>query len=105
MTESERIDYLVNRLEGGKAIRFSERTGICPQSVSRLRNGKSGIGIYIGRILSAYPDVNEIWLRTGNGEPLPASKRRSVIWERIEALEAEVRRLAEMVEKMANTHK
>lgn len=100
MNAPERISFLVETLEGGNAKRFSEKTGISPQSVSCLRHGKYQIGRFIQRIAAAYPDVNVKWLKTGEGEPLLSVPEKGVILSKIEGLEKEVRRLSRLVEKL-----
>ena len=100
MNEAERITFLVETLEGGKATRFSEKTGIRTQSVSCLRHGKYQIGRFIQRITTAYPDVNVEWLRSGEGEPFYSTRENGVVLAKIEGLEREVRRLAKIVEKL-----
>ena len=101
MKPEERISYLVDTLEGGNAKRFSEKTGICPQSVSALRHGKYGIGRFVQRIADAYPDVNVRWLQTGEGEPTKDKAERSRLEAKIDTLAKEVLRLSKMIEKMS----
>ena len=101
MKPEERISYLVDTLEGGNAKRFSEKTGICPQSVSSLRHGKYGIGRFVQRIANAYPDVNVRWLQTGEGEPMRNKAEKSRLEAKIDTLAKEVMRLSKMIEKMS----
>ena len=101
MKESARISFLVDTLEGGNAKRFSEKTGIRPQTVSCLRHGKYQIGRFVQRITTAYPDVNVKWLQTGEGEPLLSGPEKGLVLAKIESLEKEVRRLSKLVEKLA----
>jgi hypothetical protein len=101
MKPEERISYLVDTLEGGNAKRFSEKTGICPQSVSALRHGKYGIGRFVQRIADAYPEVSVRWLKTGEGEPTKHKAEKSRLEAKIDTLAKEVMRLSKMIEKMS----
>jgi transcriptional regulator with XRE-family HTH domain len=69
MTESERINFLITHLAHGNANRFADRTGISKSNVSKLRNGEIKIRNSIFKILDAYPQVNRMWLETGEGYP------------------------------------
>lgn len=39
MTEKERLDYLVEHLEGGKSAAFAEKIGVRRDVISRIRAG------------------------------------------------------------------
>ncbi len=69
MTEPERLDFLIRRLESGVASRFSERTGIPTPKISRIRSGELRLVKVVGDIIRAYPQVNREWLETGTGYP------------------------------------
>lgn len=69
MTESERIEFLINHLAHGNANRFADRTGISKANVSKLKNGEIKLKRSISKILEAYPQVNRQWLETGEGYP------------------------------------
>lgn len=69
MTEQERINFLIDTLEGGSSIKFAKRTGIIESSISRMRSGVLGLGKRIEPILEAYPVINREWLSTGIGHP------------------------------------
>ncbi len=101
MTESERIDFLVNTLEGGKGITFCRKTGIRQNTLTYLRQGKRNIGRYIQRISEAYPSVRQEWLATGDGEPFVEDVEKGEVLQKIESLEKEVRRLASLIENIA----
>lgn len=103
MNESERLTYLVDRLEGGSAIRFATKVGIDPASLSRARNGKCRPSAYFAKIEAAYPDVRKEWLYTGSGMPLVCDEERGEIVKRLEALENEVRRLSRLIESSINS--
>ena len=100
MNESERLTYLVDRLEGGSAIRFATKVGIDPASLSRARNGKGRPSAYFAKIEAAYPEVRKEWLYTGAGMPLVGEEEKGEIVKRLEALENEVRRLAKLIERL-----
>lgn len=103
MNESERLTYLVDRLEGGSAIRFATKVGIDPASLSRARNGKGRPSAYFARIIAAYPDVRRDWLYTGAGLPLAGDEEKGEIVRRLESLEKEVRRLSALLESSINS--
>lgn len=105
MTESERIDLLVKLLEGNNAKAFCVRAGIPEASLSRVRKGKGNPPSYYDRILTAYPQVNKKWLYSGAGEPLMERREKSEILMKIDSLEKEVRRLADLIEKMMDATK
>lgn len=69
MTESERLEFLIRRLENGVAARFSEKTNIPTPKISRIRGGELRLHKLYDDILQAYPQVNREWLETGVGYP------------------------------------
>lgn len=66
-TDADRLGYLIDALEDGSVVKFSAKTGINPPIISRIRNGKTPLAKVIPFILKAYPEVNEEWLKTGEG--------------------------------------
>ena len=105
MTEAQRIDYLVSVLEGGNAKAFAEKAGINQQAVTNLRQGRYRIDRFVAKILAAYPDVDDKWLVTGEGEPLHSIREKGEVLRKVDSLEREVRRLARLIEKMTETEK
>ena len=105
MTPAQRIDHLVMVLEGGNARRFGEKAGISPQSVSCLRHGKYRIEGFVSRILDAYPEVNPEWITSGEGAPLLTEIEKGVILSKLESMEREVRRLADLVDGLIKYQK
>lgn len=101
MTEPQRIDYLVSTLEGGNAKAFANKAGMHQQTVTGLRQGKYHIDKYVTKILAAYPDVDDKWLVTGDGDPLVSIREKGEVLRKLETLEMEVKRLAKMVESIA----
>lgn len=69
MTDGERIDFLIKTLEKDNAVMFAKRTGLHPSVISRIRNGECLLNRRIEPILMSYPEVNRIWLETGEGYP------------------------------------
>lgn len=67
MTEAERINLLINTLEGGVSASFARKIGLSTAHVSKLKNGLYPIGKHINAILKAYPAINKSWLETGEG--------------------------------------
>lgn len=101
MTDSERVDYLIKVLAGNNARDFAVKAGIRPDSLSRVRNGKGTPSFYFERILAAFPDVEREWLYTGVGVPLKWEREKGEILAKLDALENEVKRLNEMVARLA----
>lgn len=69
MTEPERINFLINILEGGNATAFGEKIGISKAQISKIRRGICGMKPHINTILAIYPNVNRDWLISGEGHP------------------------------------
>lgn len=69
MTEAERIDFIINALEGGNGSAFAHRIGVSTPSASKMRRGLFSIRLKIDAILKAYPAINRTWLETGEGYP------------------------------------
>lgn len=69
MTEAERLNLLINVLEGNNAAEFARRIGVQESAMSRMRSGQYGIQKKVNAILKAYPAVNRDWLETGEGYP------------------------------------
>lgn len=92
MTETERIDILVDRLAGGNAARFARSCDIRPDSLCKIRKGQGNPRSYFPRILSAHPEVRREFLEEGKGYPLTTDKasiesRLDDIEKRLSALE------------------
>lgn len=75
MTERERLDYLVEHLEGGKSAAFAEKIGVRRDVISRIRAGSLRLSRRYDAILKAYPEVDRNWLLTGEGYPGDLSAR------------------------------
>ena len=69
MTETERIEYLINVLERGNGAENGRRTGSATTSINNMKTGRYGIKSKIDSIIKAYPAVNRRWLETGEGYP------------------------------------
>lgn len=101
MNESQRIDHLIKLLAGNNARVFANVTGIRTDSLSRIRNGKGKPSLYFEKILVAYPEVERDWLYYGKGEALRGEKEKGEILAKLESLEKEVARLADLLESVA----
>lgn len=95
MTESERIEYLITHLAHGNANRFADRTGMSKANVSKLKSGEIKIKRSIPKILEAYPQVNRLWLETGEGYPgdISISLVKAHYEEKIKRLESIIDKL------------
>ena len=69
MTEAQRIDFIINALEGGNGSAFAKKIGISTASASKMRRGIFSIRLKMDAILRAYPTISRTWLETGEGYP------------------------------------
>lgn len=68
---NQTIDFLKEQRRIHSASDFARITGIDKGDLSRMVNGKRPITQhFVGLITTHFPDVNEEWLRTGEGEML-----------------------------------
>lgn len=98
MTPSERIDYLILALASDNAKLFADKCGIHPSSLSKLRSGKFHLPKFTGRILAAYPQVNEEWLLSGVGDPIKKKISEKDLVVEIQNLSAKLNRIIELLE-------
>lgn len=103
MTDAQRIDYIVTVLEGGNAKAFADKAGMHQQTVTCIRHGKYKVDKFVARILAAYPDIEDKWLVTGEGEPLRSVREKGEALRKVEALESEVARLSGLVEELLSS--
>lgn len=67
-SNSERIRLVREMLAGGSNVEFANAVGISPQFASSLcRDYNAGASV-IKKIVDAYPQVSESWLKSGVGE-------------------------------------
>jgi phage repressor protein C with HTH and peptisase S24 domain len=69
MTEIERINFLIKTISNGKAADFARAINLRPSTLSRIRSGELSPRYKFEEILKAYPEVNRMWLETGEGYP------------------------------------
>lgn len=69
MTEAQRAQYLIEHCTNGSSADFAQSIGIDRPRLSRIVHGQLRLSKLYDAILSAYPDVNPQWLRTGIGYP------------------------------------
>lgn len=69
MTEPERIELIINILEGGNGSEFGRKIGVSKSTVTQMRKGARRIRFHINSILAAYPRIDREWLTTGEGHP------------------------------------
>ena len=102
MTEQERIELLIVNLEGGNGSQFAEKLGTTRATISRLRNGKRGIRLWIDKIIQAYPAVRREWLTTGEGYPgdLSVELVRANYEEKIRLNEKTISNLIKRIEQL-----
>ena len=81
-SQNQRFRVLLEYLREKKLIRnqqdFTERIGSDKSTVSQIVNNHIGIpnGLF-GCVVAAFPFVNELWLRSGDGEMIKPSAQQS----------------------------
>lgn len=69
-TQLERIDEIVTRYCGGNKAEMARKMGVNTQTVHAwFRRGNPSANT-LRSILKAFPQVNETWFLTGEGEPI-----------------------------------
>lgn len=68
-TEAERLEVIINALEGGNQARFADKCNIARSTISRIKAGELSMKMQIDKIILAYPQVSREWLVTGVGYP------------------------------------
>jgi len=69
MTEAQRAQYLIDNCTRGSAKDFASSIGVDKTRISKIVHGQLRLYGLFDAILTAYPDVNPQWLRTGTGYP------------------------------------
>lgn len=69
MTEAQRAQYLIDHCCGGSAVDFARSIGIDKTRLSKIVHGQLRFAGLYDAVITAYPDVNPQWLRTGTGYP------------------------------------
>lgn len=72
---NQRIKLTVNELKKLRKVHsqadFAGETGIGIVQLSEIVSGKRKVtDYYVNKILTRFPEINEVWLRTGEGEML-----------------------------------
>lgn len=84
MTENQRLKQLLDYLRANKYVRnqqdFVERIGSDKSTISQVMNERISVpnGLF-GCVISAFPFVNERWLRSGEGEMLKSDSSKKNI--------------------------
>lgn len=88
----ERLNKLVDHFAYGNASAFARRIGVDKSVISNIRSGSSSFNRHIPRILQAFPNIREEWLRTGEGEMVVNREWNVADYaRRVEELEEQVR--------------
>lgn len=100
----ERI-RLIRKEAGLTLVSFGERIGITAASLSAIETGKSNPSAQTILLICREFGVNEIWLRTGAGEPYAPKTRAQAITEYLGKLVTGKRTETEMllIELMSET--
>ena len=72
---NQRVKLVIKELKKQRKVHtngdFAEQVSIGSVQLSELLTGKRKISeYYINKILTRFPEINEVWLRTGEGEML-----------------------------------
>lgn len=72
---NQRIKLTINELKKLRKVHsqadFAGEVGIGTVQLSEIVSGKRKVtGYYVNKILTRFPEINEVWLRTGEGEML-----------------------------------
>lgn len=104
MTETERINFLIDALADGNAIKFANKIGIVKSTLAKIRSDKypNSINGYINRIIEAYPSVNRTWLTTGEGYPgdLTTDLVRSYYEDKLKRADRVIDHLTKRIEEL-----
>ena len=102
MTEAQRIDFIINALEGGNGAAFAHRIGVSTASASKMRRGLFSIRLKVDAILRAYPAINRTWLETGEGYPgdLTVGLVKAYYEEKIQRSEKMIDHLMRRIEEL-----
>jgi len=76
MNLHDRIIELISIKCGGNVSAFCRSTGLATGFINNIKN--SAQPKTIDKILKAYPDINKIWLLTGEGEMLNSNSTFSI---------------------------
>ena len=102
MTEAERIDFLIKYLEGNNSAEFSRKIKTSTATVSRLKNGKASVRLFVNNIIEAYPAVSRRWLETGEGYPgdLSVDLVKSIYEEKISRCDRIIDQLSRRINEL-----
>lgn len=88
----ERLNKMIDHFAYGNASAFARRIGVDKSVISNIRSGASSFDRHIPRLLEAFPNVREEWLRTGAGDMVVNREWTVADYvRRVEELEEQVR--------------
>lgn len=67
----KRVHFLLTNLWSGNQREMARALSVTQGLLSKVLSGKQGPGPRLLRALAGHPEVNEGWLRTGMGQPIP----------------------------------
>lgn len=104
-TTGSRVHWLRKTHLNMTLVDFGTRIGITASSVSTIENGKSNPSDQTIRAIYREFGVDEMWLRTGEGEPFAKKPRSEAIAEYVGQITSGTRSETEMllIELMAET--
>jgi phage repressor protein C with HTH and peptisase S24 domain len=79
----QRLNLLIERLENGVQRRFAQKVGVLSGVIGDMlgkKKSKPGFDI-VGKIVHAYPEINERWLLLGEGDMLKSEVPKTEVKE------------------------
>lgn len=86
MTCGERVKYLRKEMLKMTADKFGEKLGVGRTAISKIENDERGLTDQMVRAICREFNVNEEWLRTGEGEVLRTLDRDEEIAQIVQTL-------------------
>lgn len=80
MDINERINFVREKFCNGQNLDFALKLGYTPQFSSNIcKSGKNVGEKVLNNILSIFPEINEVWLKLGQGEMLKSEQTQPII--------------------------
>lgn len=88
-TNMENRFKILRTILGLSSVQIAEELGITQPTVSRIETGKTKLSTSITRLICLTYNVNETWLRTGEGEIFTSKQNKSSNLSLLEQLQEE----------------
>lgn len=77
-TPAQRVTWLLDALWGGNRSAMAADIGVTHSVLAKIALGQQGPGRRLMDAIAEHEKVNAVWLNTGEGEPLLASRKKDV---------------------------